>query len=217
MDIRKIFEFTSIVFIAITVISFLKSTRDDVSPKYASLLRLSGFTTFVASLHYFLMAISAIFHKDVLSIILYRYADWVITTPVLLLELFVLLKIDQSRWHILLANLVMLLFGLYGEIFYTDSFVKLTSGLLGFIPFIWIVWKMYSLLSTPVSLKDTQSRGWNWSILIAIAFFFIWTLYGVVYFIDSNFIRSILYTFLDLLSKGAFAAIIYGMGDSLIA
>jgi bacteriorhodopsin len=215
MNLRKIFEFTSIVFIAITIISFAKSSRNEVSPKYASLLRLSGFTTFVACLHYFLMAISSVFQKDVLSVILYRYADWIITTPVLLFELILLLNLETDGWlllQLLVANVVMLLFGLYGEIFYTDAFTKITSGLLGFLPFAWIVWKIYSARKN----EQTPSSKSSWSNTIAIAFLVIWTLYGVVYFFDSNFTRSILYTILDLISKGAFAAVIYGAGNLLI-
>lgn len=40
------------------------------------------------------MALSAVFQKDTLAIIIYRYAYRVITTPVLLIELLMLLGID---------------------------------------------------------------------------------------------------------------------------
>lgn len=215
MNIRKIFEFTAIVFIAITVISLSKASRKDVSSKYSSTLRLSSFTTIVACLHYFLMALSAVFQKDTLAIIMYRYADWIITTPVLLIELLILLGIDGNIWYsteLILANIVMLLFGLYGEIF-TDFSVKLWSGMLGFLPLIYIIWRVYKSITESQQDDDMKARlryG------VAIGFGVIWLLYGVVYFLESQITRSVLYTVLDLLSKGVFAGFIYGFGNILI-
>ena len=215
MNIRKIFEFTAIIFIAITVISLSKASRKDVSTKYSSTLRLSSFTTIIAGLHYFLMALSAVFQKDALAIIMYRYADWIITTPVLLIELLVLLGIDGNIWfstELIIANIIMLLFGFYGEIF-TDFSIKVWSGILGFLPLMYIIWRVYKSITESQQNDDTKTRlryG------VAIGFALLWVLYGVVYFLDSQLTRSVLYTVLDLLSKGVFAGFVYGFGNMLI-
>ena len=161
------------------------------------------------------MALSAVFQKDTLAIIMYRYADWIITTPVLLIELLILLGIDGNIWYsteLILANIVMLLFGLYGEIF-TDFSVKLWSGMLGFLPLIYIIWRVYKSITESQQDDDMKARlryG------VAIGFGVIWLLYGVVYFLESQITRSVLYTVLDLLSKGVFAGFIYGFGNILI-
>lgn len=220
MNIRKIFEFTAIVFIAITIISLSKASRTDVTPKYSSALRLSSFTTIVACLHYFLMALSAVFQKDTLAIIMYRYADWVITTPVLLIELLMLLGIDGNTWYtteLVLANIVMLAFGFYGELFPT-FITKLWSGILGFIPFVYIVWRIYNTMKqqTLTNQEQQQQSKTNIRYYLAIIFACIWAFYGFVYFFDSQIVRSIAYTILDLISKGVFAGFVYGFGSSFI-
>jgi bacteriorhodopsin len=222
MTIRKLFEFTAIVFISVTVISLSKASRPDVSDTYASTLRLSSFTTIVACLHYFLMALSSVFQKDTLAIIMYRYADWVITTPILLIELLVLLGISGDPWYItqlVFANLVMLVFGFYGEIF-TDVSSKIWGGILGFVPLLYIVWRVYSkFIDQHGDTNQSQiekTELYSWRSILGIGFAIIWGLYGIVYFFDSNYTRSILYTILDLISKGVFAAIVYGGGKFLI-
>lgn len=215
MNIRKIFEFTVIVFIAITVISLSKASRTDTSPKYSSVLRLSSFTTIVACLHYFLMALSSVFHQDILTIIMYRYADWIITTPVLLVELVLLLGIDENLWYfteLVIANIIMLIFGLYGEV-YNGFTVKTWSGLLGFLPLLYIIWRVYSSI---VHKQDINDKKMKLRYGVAIGFGILWILYGVVYFLDSQINRSILYTILDLLSKGVFAGFVYGFGNILV-
>jgi bacteriorhodopsin len=219
MNIRKIFEFTAIIFISITIISLSKASRPSISEKYSSVLRLSSFTTVVAALHYFLMALSAVFQRDTLAIIMYRYADWVITTPVLLVELLALLGI-QGTWQytgtLILANIIMLVFGLYGEV-YTGWSVRLWSGILGFIPLAYIAYKIYEKLQEQDHDRNSEHFGRiGWKSILAIVFGIVWALYGVVYFMGSNLTRSIAYTILDLISKGAFAAFIYAFGSDLI-
>lgn len=213
MDLRKIFEFTTIIFKSVSVISLFKSVRSDISAKYSSALRLSSFTTIVAALHYFLMAISTVFQKEALTIIMYRYADWVITTPVLLIELLMLLGVSEDVWFvskIVLANILMLLFGLYGEIF-TGFTTRLISGILGFVPLLWIIWSIYDKMKErPEDTRET------WRRTLGVIFAGVWLMYGVVFFSGSNWLRSLIYTVLDLISKGAFGAFIYGAGSYFI-
>jgi bacteriorhodopsin len=131
-----------------------------------------------------------------------RYADWVITTPTMLVNLicyYIFLqnknltfgKIWKQEWKtiipILCLNWLMLLFGYLGE---TKVLPILTSVFLGFIPFLmyfYIIYKKY------VSVDSS----------LFYYFFIFWALYGVAatfpYTMKNNW-----YNILDLFAKNFF-------------
>jgi bacteriorhodopsin len=143
----------------------------------------------------------------------YRYLDWAITTPLMLITLSAFLHHnggnDTSRLsdfvfdhrdsndmgsilRIVLLNATMLLFGFIGEIGYLSPYV---STALGFIPFT-IMFKY---------IKDTflASSADKFKIGVFYWFVFFWSLYGV-FALTSYKTKNIGYNILDIFSKNFF-------------
>jgi len=147
------------------------------------------------------------FHSVSKNITPYRYADWSITTPLMLITLAAFLKHDGSKsWrlfdfikeylgpliHIVILNAGMLLFGYLGEI---GAFNPYVSTALGFIPFgLNFAFIYEKFVGTEPSKSDTTMFYW---------FLFFWSLYGVFALFPYAF-KNAGYNILDLFSKNFF-------------
>jgi len=148
-----------------------------------------------------------LFHKISRNITPYRYADWSITTPLMLITLSAYLHHDgltPSRlWDflsnnigpmvkIVLLNAAMLFFGFIGELGYLTPYV---STALGFIPFA-INFKYIKDTFLPSSEDTFKTIIFYW-------FVFFWSLYGV-FALMSYTVKNTGYNILDIFSKNFF-------------
>jgi bacteriorhodopsin len=146
------------------------------------------------------------------NITIFRYLDWIVTTPLLLISFTLYLQylknqkaindsnnkstieIDYNRlFIIIILNVLMLLFGFLGE---TGKINHVIGCLLGFLPFIamfYLIWKWYG---------DNSNKN------IFIIFFTVWSLYGIVYFLP-NIPKNISYNLLDIIAKVGFGLLIW--------
>jgi bacteriorhodopsin len=146
------------------------------------------------------------FSKVSTNITPYRYADWAVTTPLMLITLSAFLNHDNtassrlsnflsdhtsSIVKIVLLNASMLLFGFIGELGYLNKYV---STALGFVPFA-LNFKY---------IKDTFLHSEDISkIFIYYWFVVVWGMYGV--FAVMNYtIKNTGYNILDIFSKNVF-------------
>lgn len=137
----------------------------------------------------------------------YRYYDWFITTPTMLLTLMVYLEIQSNQEPITLLqfiqkyfgvilivwilNWIMLGFGLLGELGYID---QKKSATLGFIPFILYFAIIYQTFIENKNIENKQ---------IYLYFLIVWSIYGVSAFMNYN-IKNSMYNILDLFAKNFF-------------
>ena len=148
--------------------------------------------------------------KNIKNITLFRYYDWIITTPTMLftysMYLLIIEKIEKNKEHtllelinyekynlitIILLNWLMLFFGYMGEL--GKLSVKL-STFLGFIPFIIMFYIIYE------NYAKYTSIGVN----TFIYFVSVWGLYGIAALMNYE-IKNIMYNILDLFAKNFFA------------
>jgi bacteriorhodopsin len=136
----------------------------------------------------------------------YRYVDWIITTPTMLITLLAYLS-DQDKStlkeyisknklfisKIIILNLSMMLFGLAGELNYINYN---TSIMIGFIPFVYYFKLIYDKYLSNNTDKD--------KLKLYFFFFILWTLYGVVAFLPYEQ-KNIAYNIIDLFSKNLFS------------
>jgi len=146
------------------------------------------------------------FKKGSQNITPFRYLDWGITTPLMLITLSAYLSHDgtkTTRLHdflsdhkdsiirIVFLNAAMLFFGLIGEFGYLSPY---TSTALGFIPFI-LNFKY---------IKDTfLPAGDILKSFIFYWFVFFWSLYGV-FAVTKYTIKNTAYNILDVFAKNFF-------------
>ena len=137
----------------------------------------------------------------------FRYLDWAVTTPLMLITLSAFLNHDGSTptrltdfisnhkgsmITIVLLNAAMLFFGLIGEFGYLNPYI---STALGFIPFV-LNFKYIKDTFLPSSEDKTKNALFYW-------FVFSWSLYGV--FAVMNYTtKNTGYNILDIFSKNFF-------------
>lgn len=137
----------------------------------------------------------------------FRYLDWSITTPLMLITLSAYLSHDGNKptrlrdflsdntgsiIKIVLLNAAMLVFGLIGEFGLLSAY---TSTALGFIPFI-LNFKYIKETFLPKSEDKFKNALFNW-------FVFFWSLYGV-FAVMSYTIKNTGYNILDIFAKNFF-------------
>ena len=116
------FWLISIALVASTAFFFLETQR--VSAKWKTSLVVSGLVTLVAAVHYFYMrdvwvlSMAANGVGDTPTV--YRYIDWLITVPLLMIEFYLVLRAITNVsggvfWRLTIGTLVMLIGGYLGE------------------------------------------------------------------------------------------------------
>jgi hypothetical protein len=143
--------------------------------------------------------------SNITNITPHRYYDWIITTPTMLITLMAFLDkehylgiidyLTKNKYDlikVLSANMMMLLFGLMGELGYIQYQLAIV---LGFIPFLYYYNVIYNKY-----MKDKEQpllkKGLFW-------FFFVtWSLYGISAFMP-YILKNSMYNILDLLAKNA--------------
>lgn len=141
----------------------------------------------------------------------YRYMDWFITTPTMLLTLMIFVSKDQETYSgivqfisdnkddvikVGLSNVLMLVFGLLGEYQYINN--TLAVGL-GFIPFVYYYKKIYDKNITEESTADQKGLFWF--------FFVVWSVYGLAALLP-YIPKNVLLNILDLFSKNLLSLIL---------
>ena len=94
------FWLISMALVAATAFFFLETQR--VSGKWKTSLVVSGLVTLVAAVHYFYMRDVWVATGETPTV--YRYIDWLITVPLLMIEFYLILRaITNCIWRHLLA------------------------------------------------------------------------------------------------------------------
>ena len=144
--------------------------------------------------------------KLIKNITPYRYLDWIITTPTMLITLISYLNGKENSSlkeflsknklfvsKIVTLNIIMMLFGLAGELNYIDYN---TAIIIGFIPFVYYFKMIYDKYLLTNTKSDKTRLYWF--------FFLIWTIYGIVAFLPYEQ-KNLSYNILDLFSKNLFS------------
>jgi bacteriorhodopsin len=170
---------------------------------YKDILKLEFGVQIIEFIFYTWMIINFEFIKNITP---FRYLDWIITTPTMLITLIAYLSnktnislkeyiIENKLFviKIIILNVIMMLFGLAGELNYMDYN---TSILIGFIPFIYY----FKMIYDKYLIENTESTKTK----LYWFFFIIWTIYGVVAFLPYDQ-KNTAYNILDLFSKNLFS------------
>ncbi|CAA9352255.1 MAG: Bacteriorhodopsin-like protein [uncultured Frankineae bacterium] len=149
----------------------------------------------------------------------YRYVDWFLTVPLLLVETIAVLALARAVQKSLLTKLViasglMIALGYPGEIT-TDLGPRLLWGTLSTIPFLYILYVLFVELSASLERQPAQVRGTVSKLRIMLVG--LWGVYPIAYLFpvfgfdgaDAFVLRQAGYSIADILAKAAFGLVIY--------
>lgn len=193
--VKDSFFLTYLVLMGYTTITLIEAVRTP-STNVRHIMNLETTVSLVATIVYSLfierLKDPATELKDITK---FRYTDWLITTPLILLALLLFYNQSlssipyQTYFSIVVLNWLMLGAGYMGE---TGIIEKQAGGLLGFGFFI-------ALLYTMVSCCIPSTANLSGFAVFAL----LWTGYGVAYYLDEE-TKNLMYNILDLCSKALF-------------
>lgn len=215
------FWLISMALIASTVFFFLE--RDRVSPKWKTSLTVSGLVTLVAAVHYFYMR--EVWVSTGSTPTVYRYIDWLITVPLLMIEFYLILSAIAKVpvgvfWRLMIGTLVMLVGGYVGEAGYVAVWPAFIVGMFGWAYILYEIFmgqaSQINANSAPPSVQSAFSTM-RWIVTIG------WAVYPVGYFFGyltgagveaSANALNVIYNLADVLNKIAFGLIIWTVAVS---
>lgn len=227
--VYNLLSFGLISMLATTIYTLVGQSR--VLPKYRTALVMSSMVTFIAGYHYF-----RIFNSFTESSVgdsvkvgvgagtfneAYRYVDWILTVPLLLVEVIAVLALAKEVSKPLITKLVpasaaMIALGYPGEIS-SDSGTKTLWGILSTLPFIYILYVLFVQLSKSL---DRQPPGVAATVgRLRLLLIGTWGVYPISYLLpllgqdihDPQLFmwRQVGYTVADVLAKCVFGLTIF--------
>jgi bacteriorhodopsin len=205
--------------------------RSQVLGPYKTAMTVAGLVTFIASYHYLQILISWMGAYTVVNGVItetgvpfneaLRYSDWLLTVPLLLVELVIVMNLGTKQTSAKVIRLgslaaLMIALGLPGQLAETNS-VRFFWGALSMVPFLMIIYELLIGLREAINRQPAKAR-----ILVMIAIYVTilsWTFYPVVYFAggvlmsDAASVTAIQigYTISDLIAKVGYGVLIYNI------
>ena len=241
--VANVFSFTVAAMGAAAIFLFL--SRGQVAPKFRPALLVSGLVVSIACYHYFMihhswqMAFEFASGSKGGSYVpsgrpfndFYRYADWILTVPLLMVELVAVLSLSKAASRPLLTKLViaaalMIGLGYPGEVISSpDRWAeRVIWGALSSVPFFYILFVLWVELTRSLVHQPPQARR-----LIEVARLVIlitWSVYPIAYALggtipaltakagnggDPRYVVALQigYALADITAKAGFGVLIY--------
>ena len=207
--------------------TFLLVARERVLPRYRMAVMVSATVTAIAAYHYFRMFDSFVhaFGPDAVAgatyNVGYRYVDWFLTVPLLLVETVAVLALARQAQSSLLVRLVpaaalMIALGYPGDSGMTMGLEPSVWGLLSTIPFLYILYVLFVELGKSLERQsEAVQRKIKELRLLLLA---TWGVYPIAFIANMNatgfdetsfVLRETGYTIADILAKCLFGLMIF--------
>ena len=203
--------------------AFFFLSLNQFDKKWRTSVLVSGLITFIAAVHYFYMRDVWVATGSTPTV--YRYIDWLITVPLLMIEFYLILaaiaKVPTGVfWRLMIGTLVMLVGGYVGEAGYAPVWPAFIVGMIGWAYILYEIFageaSKINAASAPPSVQSAFSLM-RWIVTIG------WAIYPVGYFFgyltgadpkSSAAALNIIYNLADVLNKIAFGLIIWSVAVS---
>ena len=212
---------------------FFTVGRSQVAPRYRPALLVSSMVVAIACYHYFRIFGSWEEAYKVTSTgsfvpsgkpfnDAYRYVDWLLTVPLLLVELVAVMQLGKGSTGMLFrlsfAAVLMILLGYPGEVIHDDMTMRTVWGLLSTIPFVYILYVLWGQLGTVLKTETTEVKDlvfWTRILIVAT-----WGFYPITYLLpifglgggNGSVVGVQLgYAIADVLAKAGYGVMIYNI------
>ena len=212
---------------------YLLLSQRRVLPRYRNALVVSAMVCFIATYHYI-----RIFDNFKASYVTtspggkgaynlsnvefneaYRYVDWFLTVPLLLVETIAVLALARAvakplLMKLVIASALMIALGYPGEIA-TENSTRLIWGFLSTLPFLYLLYVLFvelskSLVRQPVEVRSTVGK-------LRIMLIGLWGVYPIAYLFpvfglngaNAFVARQVGYSLADIFAKAAFGLVIF--------
>lgn len=228
--VYNLFSFTFAAMFASFI--FFVLVRSQLAPQYRRAMILSALVVAVAGYHYFrifeswqaaytisegVYTASGLPFNDA-----YRYIDWLLTVPLLVAELiFVINPKNRGQWifRLGLAAVLMIILGYPGEIS-ADTGTRALWGFLSTLPFVYIVYSLFTGLSGDFADKSPEVRVLlrNTRLLLLAT----WGFYPIVYLLPILGVAGgtavvaiqVGYCIADVAAKAGYGIMIYAIASA---
>jgi bacteriorhodopsin len=212
---------------------YLVLSQRRVLPRYRNAIIVSAIVCFIATYHYvrifdnFKESYTTDAQGGAGTYVLtnipfnegYRYVDWLLTVPLLMVETIAVLALAAVVARQLLTKLViaaffMIALGYPGEIT-TEVGPRLLWGTLSTIPFLYILYVLFVELSKSLDRQPVEVRGTVSKLRLMLVG--LWGVYPIAYLMpivgfdgpEAFVLRQAGYSIADILAKAAFGLVIY--------
>ena len=228
--VSNLFSFTIAAMGASALFFFM--SRSSVAPRYRPALLVSGLVVSIAGYHYIRIyeswhrayALGGNLFKATATPFddAYRYADWILTVPLLMVELIAVLALPKTEGRSLLAKLViaaalMIGLGYPGEIS-SDPTTRWIFWGASMVPFVYLLSVLFNQLTKSLRTQPEAVRG-----LVSLARVVLlatWSFYPIAYAIITvtgtksaagQVALQVGYTLADITAKAGYGLLIYFM------
>ena len=136
---------------------FFTVERDRAVGKWKTSLTVAAMVTGIAAIHYFYMR--GVWVNTGESPLVFRYVDWLLTVPLQIIEFYLILAaIAVVRaalfWKLMIASLVMLVFGFLGELGAMSYWPAFAIGMAGWL---YIIYEIFAGEASQISAANGHS------------------------------------------------------------
>jgi bacteriorhodopsin len=207
---------------------FFILSRNRISDRHRMAVTLSTLVVFIAGYHYFRIFGSweGAFTETAAGFVQsgafnegYRYADWLLTVPLLLAELVLLLGLARSRSTSLITKLgvaavLMIALGYPGEIA-TQTSTKWAWWAAAMVPFVYILWVLFGEFGRELRKMSSRAagiiRGMRTLLLAS------WSVYPIAFLVPlmgldattAEVVRQVGYSVADVIAKPVFGLMLF--------
>jgi bacteriorhodopsin len=191
---------------------FFTVERDRAEGKWKTSLTVAAMVTGIAAIHYFYMR--GVWIDTQQSPIVFRYVDWLLTVPLQIVEFYLILAaIAVVRaalfWKLMIASLVMLVFGFLGEANLMNYWAGFAIGMAGWL---YIIYEIFAGEASQISASqgtEASKTAFNALRLIVTVG---WAIYPLGYILGDTMgagALNIIYNLADFVNKIAFGVVIW--------
>lgn len=199
--------------------AFFFLSMNDFDKKWKTSILVSGLITFIAAVHYWYM-------RDYWAAVgesptFFRYVDWILTVPLMCVEFYLILKVAGAKkslmWKLILASVVMLVTGYFGEAVYTAGSGPAVWGLISGLAYFYIVYEIWlgsakKLAQEAGGAVLTAHKTLCWFVLVGWAIYPIGYMAGTTGWYDGIFEglnMDVIYNIGDAINKIGFGLVVY--------